>query len=102
MRSQQSHEMQLVTTHSSGAEEWHCPECGRRFVAQWEPSFRRVILERGNDWAPHRGRGSGFREEILAEPDQDNPSEDVQLSDVWKKLLDKLDFDPDETNGTSE
>ena len=102
MTSQQNHEMQLVATHSSGAEEWLCPECGRRFVAQWEPNFRRVILEPGDEMMAHKSQWEGLQEQILVNPSEDNVPDDIQLSDVWKKLLDKLDFDPDETNDTGE
>lgn len=102
MNSQQNHEMRLVTTHSSGAEEWTCPECGRRFVAQWEPKFRRVILEPGDEMTPHRSHGVNLQQQISESSGENNVSDDIQLSDVWKKLLDKLDFDPDETNDIGE
>jgi len=96
MRSEQSHEMQLAITHSSGAEEWNCPECGRRFVAQWEPNFRRVILERGDEMIIHNGQGMGFREQTREAINEDEIESDVKLSDVWKQLLDKLDFGTEE------
>lgn len=92
----QYHEMQLLTTHSSGAEEWHCPECGRRFVAQWEPKFRRVILEPGDEMAIHRGQGE-LQQQSPEQPSENLVSDDVQLSDVWKELLDRLDFDSDDS-----
>jgi hypothetical protein len=94
MVTNQSHEMRLETVHPSGAEEWMCPECGRRFVAQWEPKFRRVILQQGQDGVAHKGQAMN----VLAE-DQEQPNDDSELQDVWKELLNKLDFnsedDPD-------
>jgi hypothetical protein len=85
----ENHEMRLETVHPSGAEEWLCPECGRRFVAQWEPKFRRVILERGQENVSHQGQAINLLEDISAAPDDNDPG----LQDVWKELLDKLDFD---------
>jgi len=56
----QRHEMQLATTHASGAEEWFCPICGRRFVMRWDP-FERVIIESGDESASHSGSKGGLR-----------------------------------------
>ena len=47
-----THSMSLVQTYSSGAEEWRCPTCDRRFILQWEP-FKRIILEQGDALATH-------------------------------------------------
>ncbi len=90
MESQPSHDMQLVTTYPSGAQEWNCPACGRRFIAQWEPQFRRVVLEAGDERAIHRG--SGTLQDLTSDH---STADETPLSDVWKRLLDKLDFDPD-------
>ncbi|HEU5103761.1 MAG TPA: hypothetical protein VFU22_32315 [Roseiflexaceae bacterium] len=49
------HEMILETTHASGAEEWSCPTCGRRFLMQWPPQYNKVILEPGDEYAIHTG-----------------------------------------------
>jgi len=91
MVAKQSHEMQLETVHPSGAEEWMCPECGRRFIAQWEPKFRRVILEQGQDDVAHKGQAMNSLVE-----DQEQPNDESELQDVWKELLDKLDFDSED------
>ena len=53
MNEQQRHEMVLEKTHSSGAEEWHCPTCGRRMLVNWQPQFKKIILETGDDYALH-------------------------------------------------
>jgi len=53
MDEQQRHEMVLEKTHSSGAEEWHCPTCGRRMLVNWQPQFKKIILETGDDYAMH-------------------------------------------------
>lgn len=88
----ESHEMRLETVHPSGAEEWLCHECGRRFVAQWEPKFRRVILEEGQENVVHQGQAINLLEDSSAMPNDNDPG----LQDVWKELLDKLDFDSDD------
>ena len=56
----QRHEMVLEKTHESGAEEWFCPVCGRRFLMQWPPNYQRVILEPGDNYAIHSGGKMGL------------------------------------------
>lgn len=55
MQEPQRHEMQLVKTHASDVEEWYCPTCGRRFVLQWPPEYKQIILEAGDEDALHVG-----------------------------------------------
>jgi len=55
MYEQPTHQMQLETTHPSGAEEWACPICGRRFIMQWPPAYSRTILESGDENVSHSG-----------------------------------------------
>jgi hypothetical protein len=59
MHNQEQHEMELEATHPSGAEEWFCPTCGRRFLMRWEP-FERVIMEPGDEYAAHTGSKGGL------------------------------------------
>jgi hypothetical protein len=92
----ESHDMRLETIHPSGAEEWLCPECGRRFVAQWEPKFRRVILEQGQNNIVHQGQAINLLDDISVKPAES----DSGLQDVWKELLDKLDFNSDDDPDT--
>jgi hypothetical protein len=54
------HEMHLETTHPSGAEEWACPTCGRRFLMQWPPAYKKVVLEVGDEYAYHSGGKGGL------------------------------------------
>ena len=103
MISEQNHEMQLETTHSSGAEEWYCPKCGRRFLLSMPPEYRKTILDAGDESAIHSGSKGGLRmgsikigkpeqpplpervvaalEHILKDFDRDHPS-DVTDSDT--------------------
>jgi hypothetical protein len=55
MADSQPHEMQLVRTHTSGAEEWYCPTCGRRFLMHWPPTYKKIVLEVGDEYAAHVG-----------------------------------------------
>ena len=59
MSSEQSHKLSLVKKYTSGAEEWYCASCGRRFVIQWSPEYQRVVLEPGDETAIHNtGKGA--------------------------------------------
>jgi len=58
MDEQQIHQMHVETTHPSGAEEWACSICGRRFIMQWPPAYSRTILEPGDEHVTHIGSKS--------------------------------------------
>jgi hypothetical protein len=90
----EQHEMQLEATHSSGAEEWYCPTCGRRFLVQWAPAYSMIILEPGDQYAQHSGSTGGLR---IGSPqiDQDNEAplvDDPSLA-PWLAWLDEVDFE---------
>ncbi|MER7186469.1 hypothetical protein ABT404_44610 [Streptomyces hyaluromycini] len=55
-----THEMQLVNTLASGAEEWFCPSCRRRILMQWPPQYELVVLERGDETVTHAGGKGGL------------------------------------------
>jgi len=61
MITQENHEMQLERRHESGTEEWYCPTCERRFLMNWEPKFKKIILEVGDEYAIHSGGKGGLR-----------------------------------------
>ena len=57
--SDHSHEILVVKQHPSGADEWFCPTCGRRFLVQWSPEYQCVVLNAGDETAIHNmGRGA--------------------------------------------
>ena len=57
--SSHSHEILVVKKHDTGAEEWFCPTCGRRFIVQWAPEYQCIILNVGDEIAIHNiGRGA--------------------------------------------
>jgi hypothetical protein len=53
MSGAQPHKLTLIRKYTSGAEEWFCPICGRRFVMQWAPEYQRIVLEVGDETAVH-------------------------------------------------
>jgi len=55
MYESEHHEMHLETTYPSGAEQWSCPTCGRRFVVRWLPACSMTILDFGDLHAQHSG-----------------------------------------------
>ncbi len=101
MSSLQHHEMVLKTTRPSGEEEWYCSTCGRRMLINWEPAFKRSVLEAGDEYASHSGGKGGLRIGPLQVSDADSPlaREEPQPSDEdprllpWSSWLKKVDFE---------
>ena len=100
MSDQPRHEMVLETTHSSGAEEWYCPTCGRRMTITWQP-WKKIILEPGDIHAAHGGSKGGLTIARLQinQGNEDGPRSETDLSvedpylAPWKRWLDKMDWD---------
>ncbi len=98
---QEYHEMVLETVHESGAEEWYCPTCGRRFLMQWPPAYSKVILSEGDEYAIHSGgKGSGGLEISPIIEDKISQSEDTLLVEEdqerlqpWKDWFEQIDFE---------
>ena len=98
--SEQSHKMLLKTTYPSGAEEWICEECGRCFVAQWVPKFRRIVLVQGDQMTSHVSHGSGLQELASTGIEElKHEQVNVDLRDVWKPWFDKMGFDLNDDQG---
>ena len=96
----EQHEMRLVAKHPTGAEEWYCPSCGRRFLMQWPPQYEKIILEAGDEVAFHSGVKGGELGLSLQTPQlspEGSPEEDPGLSDelraALEELLEDIDFD---------
>lgn len=83
MDHQSQHDMLLETSHTSGAEEWVCPTCGRHLIVQWSPKFKKVVLSAGDEYAIHSGSKGGL---VLAAPEM-SETDDQTLSDELKSLL---------------
>jgi hypothetical protein len=90
MVSEQTHKLTLVKKYTSGAEEWLCPVCGRRFVIQWTPEYQRVVLEIGDETAIHNtGRGAM----VVYRPQSEDPwlapwEEWLENGDVENRWID--------------
>lgn len=96
----EDHQMELVTTHPTGAEEWYCPTCGRRFLLQWPPNYEKVILEAGDEYAVHNGVKGGDLGLHLQPPKatpQGSPEQEPLLSEELRAALEDvlkdIDFD---------
>ena len=55
------HEMVVCETYSTGAQEWYCPVCGRRYILQWPPAYSKIVLEVGDEMAIHIGGSGGLQ-----------------------------------------
>jgi hypothetical protein len=90
----QQHEMVLENTHPSGAEEWYCPTCGRRFLMQWPPAYEMIVLEPGDQYAQHSGGKGGLRIGGLQVEQENAESDDVSEERLrpWIKALENLDL----------
>jgi hypothetical protein len=84
------HEMVFEKTHLSGVEEWYCPSCGRRFLVQWPPSYKMVVLEPGEKDTRH----NLSKVNSHVSPPQTNeiePIEEFRLM-PWLEWMEKVDF----------
>ena len=97
--SEQSHKMLLKTTYPSGAEEWICEECGRCFVAQWTPKFRRIVLVQGDQMTSHMSRDIGLQELASPTAAEVKIEKNINLREVWKPWFDKMGFDLNDEQG---
>jgi len=88
------HEMILEKAHISGVEEWYCPSCGRRFLVQWPPAYKMIILEAGEKDIRHNVSRSNSR--LGSRPG--TPLTTTDFIDEfrlipWIKWMEKVDFD---------
>ncbi len=100
---QETHTMILKGTDESGVEEWYCPTCGRRFLMQWPPEYKKTVLEPGDEYAIHTG-GKGLpgvemsmmsnMEEPVSETVPDEPVQvDEESLLPWIDWMEEVDFD---------
>jgi hypothetical protein len=54
------HEMTRTRTLEDGVEEWSCTECSRRLLFRRPPAFKKIVLDRGDEWAAHAGGSGGL------------------------------------------
>ena len=93
MTSQQSHEMQLETTHPSGAEEWYCRTCGRRFLLNMPPEYKKTILDVGDESAIHSGSKGGLRMGSIKIGRPEEPALPAGIVAMLEKILKDFELD---------
>src|SRR5687767_1897792 len=88
------HEMILEKTHISGVEEWFCPICGRRFLVQWPPAYKMIIVEPGDKDTRHNvsraNSHTGTRQ--VTQLEATDLTDEFRLI-PWIKWMEKVDFD---------
>ncbi len=75
----EKHEMVLIGSVESGAEEWVCPTCGRRMLLRWPPDYERLVLDHGDSTAIHVGGKGGVQVSdvvVTHAPASDLPSDE--------------------------
>lgn len=89
MQEQEHHAMVIAETYPSGAEEWYCPICGYRFLMQWPPQYKKIIIHAGDPNAIHTGSGNSGQmdssnEQAHLESLEENEKNYASLmEDVW-------------------
>ena len=91
---QEHHQMELDKTHESGAEEWYCPTCGRRLLMLWQPDYKKIVLEPGDNYAVHSGGKGGLSMGAIQVSHKGNASnEDDESLTPWIEWMEKIDFE---------
>jgi hypothetical protein len=96
----QQHEMVIDITHSTGAEEWLCPTCGRRMAIIWHP-WKKIVLEQGDIYAAHSASKGGLRlgpvsviqGNEVEQPASPEPSVEDPYLAPWMQWLENVDLD---------
>jgi hypothetical protein len=90
---QERHEMSHVKTYESGVDEWYCSICGRRFLLEWPPEYKKIILQPGNESAIHSGGKGGLKigvPQVIQAEDGDQFDDSLN---PFRDFLDNNDFD---------
>jgi hypothetical protein len=53
--------MTRTRTLERDVEEWSCTRCTRRLLLRRPPEFKKVVLDRGDEWAMHVGATGGLQ-----------------------------------------
>lgn len=80
------HHMVVKNTFPTGAQEWYCPTCGRHFIIQWPPNYKRIMLNEGDEQVAHAGGTDGVimgsADVMRAEGDRDPLSNNNSIDDA--------------------
>jgi hypothetical protein len=91
--------MDLIREHE-GTEEWGCPDCGRHMLVNWNPKFKRTILESGDPSMGHTAFKNNVKPEDLVEdrfngilPEREviEPADEARLA-PWVSWMDKNNY----------
>lgn len=90
--------MRLAKTHPSGADEWLCPTCGRRFLMQYPPQYKKIVMEAGDEYALHSGGKGGLQMGPIQaleshEHEEEEPAVSDELRAAIEEALEHIDFD---------
>lgn len=92
----QQHEMYLAKTHATGAQEWICPTCFRRFLLHLQPESNKIItlvLEEGDVFASHIGNKDSDEIQVTEiQVSDDEPVLPDELLEVLEEALKDVDF----------
>ena len=96
------HEMILEKIHTSGVEEWYCPACARRFLVQWPPAYKIIVLQPGDQDIRHNLSTSNRRigAPQVIQTEETGLTEEFRLI-PWLKWMKTVDFDPQWGNNVS-
>ena len=83
-----NHIIMITRTFPSGAQEWYCPTCGRRFIVQWTPEYSRVVLVPGDECSIHNTGKGAFIARVEEEEGKwlgpwEEWSQKVNFADLW-------------------
>ncbi len=96
---QERHSMVFEKTHPSGEDEWYCPTCGRRFLLQWPPNFKKTIIDPGDEQVGHSGGRGGLSMDSAQNISSEGVKEETEnfLDDPrlapWAAWLDEAGFE---------
>jgi hypothetical protein len=86
------HEMILEKIHISGVEEWYCPVCGRRFLVQWPPAYKLIVIEAGEKDTRHNLSRSNSRAGSPAQFEAADLVDEFRLL-PWIQWMEKVNFE---------
>ena len=92
MNEGQRHEMVLETTDLSGVEEWYCPTCGRRLLINWEPKFKKTVLDVGDEFSIHSGGKGGLSMSSIEIGEPREPVLPAKIVATLEKILRNFDL----------
>jgi hypothetical protein len=89
------HVIVLETTYPSGAQEWFCPSCARRFIVQLQPIINVIELEVGDVYVDHVGSTHGYPRIGIEIRDvgPEEPELPEEIITALEKVLKDIDFD---------